>query len=276
MSALHDIKIVSLAVNLPGPLFVSRLAAFGAKVTKVEPPQGDPLGIHFPKYYKELLGKQQVRTLDLKETKARDELFRLLMDADIFVTASRRNSLEKLGLGWEELHEKFPRLIHISFTSFSGKRADEPAHDLNFQAEQGFVQPPNLPQTCWADIAGAQEAVIRAFAALSQRKQSGEGSLEEVALGDALQIFSGPIRHKLAGGKSTLLGGAVPEYNLYEASDGWVAVAALEPHLKNRLEEESGVAPLKADALKKFFKTKPALHWEEWGRKKEIPVSKVR
>jgi alpha-methylacyl-CoA racemase len=273
MSALHGVKVVSLAVNLPGPLCVSRLAEFGASVIKVEPPQGDPLAQHFPKYYKELIGEQNVKKLDLKAKHA--QFLDLLSDADIFVTASRRNSLDKLGLSWKELHQKLPRLIQISFVSFSGKRADEPAHDLNFQAEQGFVQPPQMPQTCWADIAGAQEGVIRVFAALAARKQSGEGSLEEIALGEALNLFSGPIRHKLAGGKMTLLGGAVPEYNLYEASDGWIALAALEPHLKKRFEETAKIS-LTAASAKKFFKKKPALHWEKWGKEKEIPISKVR
>ena len=66
MRALAGIEIVSLAVNVPGPVMLARLSAYGASVVKIEPPEGDPLSHHDPRWYARLTGPQTILRLDLK------------------------------------------------------------------------------------------------------------------------------------------------------------------------------------------------------------------
>jgi crotonobetainyl-CoA:carnitine CoA-transferase CaiB-like acyl-CoA transferase len=68
----------------------------------------------------------------------------------------------------------------------------------------------------------------------------------------------------------SLLGGGIPEYNLYQASDGWVAVAALEPHFKKRTEEALGVSTV--EQYRSAFVTKSAAEWQAWGQQLDIPI----
>ena len=98
MQPLDGIRVVSLAVNLPGPLAAARLAAMGATVTKVEPPDGDPLQRYASGWYAELTQGQQVLTLDLKDRADRTQASRLLADADVLLTAMRPSALARLGL----------------------------------------------------------------------------------------------------------------------------------------------------------------------------------
>ena len=72
----------------------------------------------------------------------------------------------------------------------------------------------------------------------------------------------------------TLLGGGVPEYNVYAASDGWVAVAALEPHFKKRLEEALEMKTV--EEYQAVFRQKNADYWQEWGREKDVPIVVVQ
>jgi crotonobetainyl-CoA:carnitine CoA-transferase CaiB-like acyl-CoA transferase len=102
---------VSVAVNLPGPLAASRLAEFGASVTKVEPPAGDPLAHVAPNWYRSLVSRQNVVTLDVKDPHDRAELDALLADADLLITSMRPSALARLGLA--RPHEIFPRLSLI-------------------------------------------------------------------------------------------------------------------------------------------------------------------
>ena len=71
-------------------------------------------------------------------------------------------------------------------------------------------------------------------------------------------------------------GGGLPGYNLYEARDGWVAVAALEPHFKKRMDEALGVASRSPEELRPVFLGKGAVEWEEWAKEYDLPVVAVK
>src|SRR5947209_16338872 len=86
---LAETRLVSLALNVPGPVAAARLRDLGAIATKVEPPAGDPLAVAAPDWYAELTAGQDVVRLDLKNTGARAELDRLLGAADLLLTAQR-------------------------------------------------------------------------------------------------------------------------------------------------------------------------------------------
>src|SRR4029077_17644172 len=107
-------RVVSLAVYLPVPYAAQRLTTFGAQVTAVEPPGGDPFETWFPEYYAQLHTGQRVLRLDPKSPGGRAALDGLLSDADLLLTASRPSSLDRLGLGWDQLHASYPRLSHVA------------------------------------------------------------------------------------------------------------------------------------------------------------------
>ena len=73
-----------------------------------------------------------------------------------------------------------------------------------------------------------------------------------------------------------LLGGGNPAYNLYAAREGWIAVAALEPHFEKKLGDKFALGKLTVDALQAVFAAHDAEHWEEWGRRNDVPIVAVR
>lgn len=95
---LDGLRVVSLAVNLPGPLAAARLRELGAEVTKVEPPSGDPLERYAAGWYAELAEGQRVLRLDLRDGAGRAELDALLQRSDLLLTSMRPSAAARLGL----------------------------------------------------------------------------------------------------------------------------------------------------------------------------------
>ena len=135
--------------------------------------------------------------LDLKQAAHRQELDGLLELADVFLTAQRPAALERLGLGWDDLHARFPRLSHVSIVGRRSPEAGRPGHDLNYVGARGLLAPPELPRTLVADLGGAEAAVSAALAAVVNRERTGEGTHVEVSLTDAADRFAAPVRHGL-------------------------------------------------------------------------------
>lgn len=270
---LDGTRVVTLAVNLPGPLACARLHALGAAVTKVEPPAGDPLAAVSPAWYAELSAGQRIGTLDLKADDGRAALEPLLADADLLVTASRPAALGRLGLGWPELHARHPRLCHVAIAGHAPPDQDRPGHDLTYVAAAGLVMPPDPPRTLLADLAAAERAVSIALALLLARTHDGKGRHATVALADIAQEFSAPLRHGLTT-PGSVLGGALPLYGLYRAKEGWIALAALEPAFARRLAAELYVG-LDRASLEDAFARRTAVEWESWARARDLPIVAV-
>ena len=87
MHVLAGIEVVSLAVNVPGPVAAARIVEHGASVVKIEPPQGDPLHRHAPRWYARLTGSQTILRLDLKTREGQAALAQRLQGADLLLTA---------------------------------------------------------------------------------------------------------------------------------------------------------------------------------------------
>jgi len=273
MQSLAGITVVNLSLNLPGPAAARRLQRLGARVVKVEPPAGDPMRHYHAGWYRELAAGQEVVVIDLKAEAGRASFEELLDQVDLLLTATRPAALGRLGLGWSELHGRFPRLCQVAIVGYPAPRQNEAGHDLTYQAALGLLNPPHMPRTLLADMAGAEQTVGAALALLLGRERGGEGGYAEVALAEAAAAMAEPL-HFGTTAPGALLGGGRPEYNLYPARDGWVAVAALEPHFKKRLEEELGGDQLRHYGEK--FKTRTATEWETWGRQLDIPVVAVK
>src|SRR5262245_5601511 len=110
---LHGIRILSLALNLPGPAALMRCRRLGATCTKLEPPGGDPMGRYNPAAYAELHEGVKVLQTDLKTPEGQQLLQRELARSDVLLTSFRPSALARLGLAWKELHARHPSLSQV-------------------------------------------------------------------------------------------------------------------------------------------------------------------
>jgi len=271
---LHGQRVISLAVNLPGPLTAARYTALGAAVTKVVPPAGDPLAWVSPAWHDALQVDQEVVSLDLKSVEGRVRLAELLAGTDALLTSTRPAALARLGLDWPSLSARYPRLCHVAIVGYPAPDEDRAGHDLTYQASAGLLAPPRFPRIPLADYAGSERAVTALFALLWTRERTGRGGCSEVSLAEALAPYADALRYGLLA-PGTLLGGGSPLYGLYRAASGWVALAALEPHFAAKLARGLGLVELTAESLAQVLLTRPASAWEAWAAEQDIPLAAV-
>jgi alpha-methylacyl-CoA racemase len=281
---LAPFAIVDITVNVPGPVAGARLRDLGARVTKIEPPAGDPLCRQAPGWYEDLCAGKRVETLDLKADDGRARMGELLDDADLLLTSSRPRSLDRLGLGWETLQSRYPRLCQVAIVGYPTPYTELPGHDLNYQASAGLLdlnrvrdRSPALPRSLIADLGGAERAVSAALGLLLAREWTGEAGYAEVSLAEAALAFAAPYHHGLTthGG---LLGGGYPPYNLYATADGWITLAALEPQFWARfvqaVERPDLADPSAAGvpaAVEALFRTRTTA-WLDLARAHDLPL----
>ncbi len=268
---LEGMRILTLAVNLPGPAASARLASAGASVNKVEPPGGDPLAHISPEYYESLSVGQKVVSLDLKTPEDRAGLHDLLADTDLLLTASRPSALARLGLSWPELHERYPALCQVSIVGHPPPDDDLSGHDLTYQAAAGLVVPPQMPRVLTADLAGGEIAAREAITLLLARERGLGTGHSRVALSRAVEDFAEPFRLGLTA-PGGILGGSSPRYRLYPAREGYVALAAFEPHFWKRLLQELGVAGEDERSVEQAFLSQSTEQWEKWAVERDLPI----
>ena len=251
LKPLRGVRILSLALNLPGPAALMRLAQMGAACTKVNPPAGDPMQHYTPEGYELLHKGVKHKTLDLKTAAGQAALHKLLPQTDVLLTSFRPSALTKLGLGWKTLHKQYPTLSLIEVVGAPGPLAEIPGHDLTYQAEVGLVNGMDLPPSLFADMGGALMASEATLKALIARQSTGQGSRYEVALSTAAEWLALPRQLRMTTPDGAV-GGAHAGYRVYACKNGRVAVAALEPHFAIRMCEAAGV--LLKDPVKDLFK----------------------
>lgn len=274
-SLLQGVNVVSLALNAPGPVAAARLTRLGAEVTKVEPPTGDATNRVAPAWYESLCQGQTVLRLDLKDPNGRKQLDGLLADADLLLASFRPSALQRLGLDWESLHTLYPRLCFAGIIGYPHPQEERTGHDLTYQGDFGLLRPPEMPSTLFVDLAGAERTVSMALALLNQAARKGVSGCAWVSLYECARDLAEPLKAGLtsAGG---LLGGGYPLYGFYEASDGWIAVAALEPHFAERLLLELNLRKADLAELKRIFLQRSAGAWESWAAERDLPLVAVR
>jgi crotonobetainyl-CoA:carnitine CoA-transferase CaiB-like acyl-CoA transferase len=256
-NTLKGVRILSVALNLPGPAALMRLADMGAKCTKLEPlpPAGlgkgttsDPMGLYAPHAYAHLHADVKVIQANLKSDKGQAQLHKLLASSDVLLTSFRPSALKKLGMAWADLHAQFPSLNMVSIVGSAGSGAEIPGHDLTYLAANDLVTDLRLPATLFADMAGSLQASEAVLKALWQRakpgRSHGKGVFHEVALEDAAGYLALPRHWGLTAPKGSV-GGAHAGYAVYACKNGRVAVAALEPHFAARLTEVAGLPAAK-------------------------------
>lgn len=258
-----------MALNVPGPVVAARLSEAGAAVIKVEPPTGDPLEAMCPSWYSELHRNLSIHRLDLKSTEGQERMREWLRHAQFFLSSQRPSALARLQLDAQSLAAD-ASTAHLRMLNIVGEstQPEKAGHDLTYLATAGLLGH-ELPRTLIADLIGAE----RAFAAALLLLREPEGAHAQVGLADVVESLGAPLRHGLTkpGG---VLNGGLPAYGLYEARDGTIAVAALEPHFRERLYRELG-RPLDS-ALDDAFVGRTRDEWETWGRERDVPISALR
>ena len=282
---LRGTRVVSLALNLPGPAALRRLADMGARCTKVNPPAGDPMQHYTAAGYAQLhQGIPQI-SLDLKDAKGQAALHKLLAKTDILLTSFRPSALIKLGLGWKTLHKRHPQLSLIEVVGAPGPLAEIPGHDLTYQAEVDLVPGMDLPASLFADMGGALMASEAALQATLMQKTTGKGTRHEVALSSAAAWLALPRQWGMTTPKGAV-GGAHAGYRLYPCKNGRVAMAALEPHFAQRLCDAAGIVikhpvsdlfkPALHQAIAAFLADKTRKQLDALAQTKDIPLMTLR
>ncbi|MGZ5819290.1 MAG: CaiB/BaiF CoA transferase family protein [Burkholderiaceae bacterium] len=249
---LQGIRVLDLTRLLPGPVATMHLADMGAEIIKIEDTGvGDyarTMGhvknevSHF--FIAINRGKQSMR-LDLKDAKQREEFLKMVETADVVVESYRPGVMNKLGLGWEVLKQRNPRLVMCAVTGYgqNGPLAHMAGHDLNFIGYAGMLDQtvgtdgvPAMPNLQVGDLLGGSLTAVQGIlAALVGVKMGGPGRFVDVSMTDA--VFAHNLMPLIAvnnfgvpaaAGRDMTTGG-IPCYNVYRTKDDrFMAVAAFE------------------------------------------------
>ncbi len=223
MQPLAGLLVADLTRYLPGPFASRELHRLGARVVKIEPPDGDPVATSSPGVYRALNEGKEILVWDARA----EPPPAALTEADVVLEGFRPGVFERLGVSLPG------SAILCSITGYGerGSLAGRAGHDLNYLGYAGALADtaPGLPPVQIADLgAGAQGAVIEVLAALIERDRTGRGARIVVSMTHNAHRF---VAHRLAGEPvPRLLTGGVACYRIYETADGrHVTVAALEP-----------------------------------------------
>lgn len=308
---LTGVKVVELATVVAAPTTSRMLCAYGAEVVKIESPRGDEMrraGIteHAPyeDYNNPLFtvhnSNKRLVAINIKSEKGREALFRLLDSADVFITNVRGPSLTRLGLDYDSVKARYPRLIYAHFTGYGpqGPSANDPGFDstafwlrcgpmADWQVKGSF---PFVPTYAFGDMATSSVLLSGILMALYHRTQTGCGTKVETSL------FASGIWCNSVGVVSTQFDRKYlnpdPNYptdpfeTYYECADGrWIGIYVNEYDrdlekfarllgLEDILDDpryasiaalaESGVLPEAVRRIGAVFKTRTSSQWREF------------
>jgi crotonobetainyl-CoA:carnitine CoA-transferase CaiB-like acyl-CoA transferase len=237
---LKGVRVLSLALNLPGPAAVMRLRGMGARCVKLESPSGDPMQGYSPAAYAALHEGIRITTADLKTEAGQKKLHTELAQADVLLTSFRPSALVKLGLTWKTLHKRYPQLSQVAIVGSPGTLAEAPGHDLTYLAENGLVTGLDLPATLYADMGGSLMTTEAVLQAMLHKHTHHKGVYLEAPLSSAASYLALPRAWGLTT-PGAAVGGGHAGYQIYRCKNGRVAVAALEPHFAARLCAAAGL-----------------------------------
>jgi CoA:oxalate CoA-transferase len=297
---LDDLLIIDLSRVLAGPYATMILSDLGARVIKVERPgTGDDsrqigpfLGDQSAYFASINRGKQSI-ALDLKDTGDRAIFEALVARADVLVENYRPGVMARLGLGWDVLHARHPRLIYAAASGFgqTGPDAHKAAYDMVVQAMGGIMSVTGWPGgkptrvgTSVGDITAGLFTVIGILSALHDRARTGEGQFVDVAMLDGqIAILENAVaRYAVSGVAPGPLGARHPSitpFAAYACQDGHIVIAAGNDALWAALLDALDLGALKANPrfatnalrteaadiiatiLETALMTAPAAHW---------------
>jgi crotonobetainyl-CoA:carnitine CoA-transferase CaiB-like acyl-CoA transferase len=247
---LAGIRVLDLTSYIPGPYLTMAMADHGAEVIKIEAPGGDhtrhiglkdgPDTVYFRNFNR---GKKSL-VLDLKQEADRAAFLRLSDSADVVVESNRPGVARRLGIDYDTLSQRNPRLIMCSISAFGqdGPRAGRAAHDLALEALTGVLGAncgadgaPAMPALPLSDYLSALQGLSGVLMALYARERSGRGDRIDISMQEALLSATanvmGPTmaeaRQPIVAHERTTGGSAF--YRWYDCTDGRLALAGQEP-----------------------------------------------
>jgi crotonobetainyl-CoA:carnitine CoA-transferase CaiB-like acyl-CoA transferase len=252
---LQGVRILDLTHAIAGPWSTMMLADLGAEVIKVEPPQGemqrflgpftreDPDRAYGGTYGAYNRNKRCI-VLELSKPEDKETLLKLVDWADALVENQRAGVLDGLGLGYEALHDRNPRLVYGAIRGFGDPRtgaspyADWPAYDVIAQAMSSFVSmngeaggTPHKVGPFLGDIYPGTVGALAILAAVFHARLSGEGQFVDVSMVDAVTALSetGVTRFSFMGRDTPPSGNSsdtVAPFDIFQTKDGACAIAA--------------------------------------------------
>jgi crotonobetainyl-CoA:carnitine CoA-transferase CaiB-like acyl-CoA transferase len=248
--AFDGIRVLELGQIYNGPYCGLLFAQLGAEVIKIEPPAGEPLRFrsHDPVESHEFVmlnSNKRSMVLDLKTDAGRQALLDLVETADVLIENFAPGTMERLRLSAELLLEHNPRLIVASGKGYgsTGPYAHMSAMDITVQAMSGSAAatgepdgPPTKAGAAFVDFSGGIHLFAAISAALFQRERTGRGQLVEVSMHDTIYpmlasslggLHNNPLRELPERTGNRHSGMAVAPYNIYPASDGWLAIICI-------------------------------------------------
>ncbi len=280
---LDGTLVLDLTRVLSGPYCTMLLADMGARVIKLEHPVrgddtrawGPPFVAGESTYFLSINRNKESLTLDLKRSEARPILDRLLDRADVVVENFRPGTTERLGLGYEEVAARWPRIVYCSISGFgqTGPRRDEQGYDAVVQAEGGLmsITGPADGHPCRlgvpiSDIVSGMFAAQGILAALIARARTGRGQLVDIGLLDstaALLTYQSAI-YFATGRAPSRMGNRHPSivpYDTFEASDGEFVLAVGNDEQWRRFCDAAGLTALADD--ERFATNRARVHWHD-------------
>jgi len=312
---LDGLTVIDFSHALAGPYCTMLMAAYGAKVIKVEGPEGDigrtwgpPFNGADASYFVGLNSGKQSLAIDLKTPEGLEVCRKLAAQADILVENFRPGTMNRLGLDYASLSAANPRLIYVSISGYgqTGPRRLEPAMDLIIQSASGLM---SITGTAAgetvktghsiADITAGLFSLIGAMMALEARHRTGRGQFVDVSMMDTVMSTMLPsFARFLASGvvpkpMGTLFDGIVP-YRNFECADREITLAVASDKLWKSFCEAIGQTELGTDPayntnplrvknrtvlepmLEAMFRSRPAAYWVELLARHGVPATVVR
>ncbi|MBK1787059.1 CaiB/BaiF CoA transferase family protein [Prauserella cavernicola] len=254
--ALSGIRVLDTATLFAGPLAATLLADYGAEVIKIEHPKGDPVRSHGAQrdgvglWWKMLGRGKKATTLYLGSPEGQEIFRKMVADADVVIENFRPGTLERWGLGYDELREINPGIVLARVTGFgqTGPYAKRPGFGTLAEAMSGFAAitgepdgPPTLPPFGLADGIAALTTAFAVMTALRAREHSGHGQVVDLAIIEPILTLLGPqiIAYDQLGELQERTGNRSTNNaprNTYRTRDGgWVAISTSAQSIAERV-----------------------------------------
>jgi CoA:oxalate CoA-transferase len=311
---LDNIIVLDMTRVLAGPYCTMLLADLGARVIKVEKPgSGDdsrefgPFKNDLSAYFVSINREKESITVDLKKPEGIELIKRFVAKADVLVENFRPGTMEKLGLGYDELQKINPKLIYAASSGFghSGPWQHKPCYDMIVQAMGGIMSitgwpdaPPARVGASIGDIIAGMFTAIGVNAALFQRTLTGKGQKVDVAMLDGqLAVLENALVRYFVDGKSPAPLGTrhptITPFQAFQTSDSWIIVAVGNDKIWANFCKTLGIDELINDErfrtnplrcenitelipqLEKMFSQKTTEQWREILDNAQIPCTPI-
>lgn len=304
MSKILDrIRILDLTHVYFGPYTTMFLADMGAEVLKIEPPWGDETRYYAPLYggmssvYLFFNRNKKGLTLNLKHPRGREIFLKLLKDADVVMENYAPGTMEKLGLGYDELKKVKPDIIYASLSGFgqTGPYSRRPSFAPIAEAMSGWMYlngqavdrdgPPVAASNWHGDLDPGLFGVIAVLGALLHRTRTGEGQMVDVAQYDCMLSQTGVsitshLMRTREGSQAAVAQqradrAMLSTFGCFRASDGYVYIAA-DPRMRDRLVKGMGIEKLeKTEELREWVSKRTVKEVVDSLAPADVPVGPV-